>query len=304
MNRPLYPTEQGDSRIASTIVDMTALSTTITLQQLTELWIHTGTACNLECPFCLEGSRPGDTRLERIKLNEIKPYLDKAVQLGIARFCFTGGEPLIVKDIVRILEYALSLKPCLILSNGTAPLLKRLHQLQLLKQQAQPLSFRISIDYPDQQRHDTARGWGNFQRAIEGLQLLHEQGFAISIARQKDTNEDTTAVQEAYRLLLRKARLPENTLILALPELGKLGTDPRSVDQLEPSDASTLMCAHSRMLLKRDGQLRVYACAFTDDDMRFDLGASLTEATQTAVCLQHQRCRQCVHHSATYSEIS
>lgn len=273
------------------------------LQRLAELWIHTGTACNLECPFCLEGSRPGDTRLDRIKLNEIKPYLDKAVQLGVDRFGFTGGEPLIVKDIVKILEYALSLKPCLILSNGTAPLLKRLHQLQLLKQQAHPLSFRISIDYPDQQRHDTARGWGNFQRALEGLQRLHEQGFAVSIARQMDVNEDAATVQDAYRLLLHKARLPESMHIIALPELGKLGTNNRSDTPLAaPADANKLMCSHSRMLLKRNGQLRVYACAFTDDDARFDLGTSLREAIKTSVCLQHQRCRQCVRQAATYSE--
>lgn len=281
---------------------MSKSSASVILQRLTELWIHTGTACNLECPFCLEGSRPGDTRLERIKLNEIKPYLDEAVQLGAQRFCFTGGEPLIVKDIVKILEYALSLKPCLILSNGTAPLLKRLHQLQLLKQQAHPLSFRISIDYPDQQRHDTARGWGNFQRAIEGLQLLHEQGFAISIARQVDAVEDSVAVDEAYSLLLRKAHLPEDTRIVALPELGKLGTDNHLIAPVEaPANITTLMCSHSRMLLKRDGQLRVYACAFTDDDARFDLGTSLTEATQTEVCLHHQRCRQCVKSGATYT---
>ena len=274
----------------------------VSFNRLHELWIHTGTACNLECPFCLEGSRPGDTRLERIKLNEIKPYLDEAVTLSVNRFCFTGGEPLIVKDIVKILEYALALKPCLILSNGTAPLLKRLHQLQLLKQQAHPLSFRISIDFPDQQRHDSARGWGNFQRAIEALQLLHEQGFEISIARQTTTDEDLNLVTEAYSQLLRKARLPTTTAIIALPELGKLGTDsnlntPITMD--EPSEH--LMCSQSRMLVKRQGQLRVYACAFTDDDERFDLGAELTTATQHAVCLQHQRCIQCVNHKATYS---
>jgi molybdenum cofactor biosynthesis enzyme MoaA len=280
-------------------------SSTINLKRLTELWIHTGTACNLECPFCLEGSRPGDTRLDRFKLNEIKPYLDEAVQLGVERFCFTGGEPLIVKDIVKILEYALSLKPCLILSNGTAPLLKRLHQLQLLKQQAHPLSFRISIDYPDQQRHDTARGWGNFQRAIEGLQLLHEQGFAISIARQVDANEDAATVQEAYRLLLHKARLPETTRIIALPELGKLGTETHLDSTVAvPADSGQLMCSNSRMLLKLAGRLRIYACAFTDDDVRFDMGTSLDASTKASVCLQHQRCRQCVQKAATYSEAS
>jgi molybdenum cofactor biosynthesis enzyme MoaA len=278
-------------------------TSTINLQRLTELWIHTGTACNLECPFCLEGSRPGDTRLDRFKLNEIKPYLDEAVQLGVERFGFTGGEPLIVKDIVKILEYALSLKPCLILTNGTAPLLKRLHQLQLLKQQAHPLSFRISIDYPDQQRHDTARGWGNFQRAVDGLQLLHEQGFAVSIARQMDDNEDINAVQEAYRLLLRKAHLPEAMRIFALPELGKLGTDCH-IDSVvaAPADTSKLMCSNSRMLLKINGHMRIHACAFTDDDARFDMGTSLSDATTTSVCLQHQRCGQCVKHAATYSE--
>ncbi|MGD9842087.1 MAG: radical SAM protein [Steroidobacteraceae bacterium] len=273
----------------------------VNLQQLSELWIHTGTACNLECPFCLEGSRPGDTRLERIKLAEIKPYLYSAVQMGVQRFGFTGGEPLIVKDMVKILEYALELKPCLVLSNGTAPLLKRLHQLQLLKQHTHPLSFRISIDYPDQARHDTARGWGNFQRAIDGLQLLHAQGFVISIARQMDVDEDVAIVNEAYRLLLRKAHLPEDTRVIALPELGRLGTDSQITQPVEPKD-NNLMCTYSRMLLKREGQLRIYACAFTDDDVRFDLGATLQESTQQSVCLQHQRCRQCAQHGASYSE--
>src|SRR5690606_41345734 len=30
--------------------------------RLKELWIHTGTACDLACPCCLEGSHPGDGR--------------------------------------------------------------------------------------------------------------------------------------------------------------------------------------------------------------------------------------------------
>jgi MoaA/NifB/PqqE/SkfB family radical SAM enzyme len=278
------------------------VTASIQLSRFTELWIHTGTACNLECPFCLEGSRPGDTRLERVKLNELKPYLDEAAQLGVERFCFTGGEPLIVKDIVKILDYALSLKPCLILTNGTAPLLKRVHQLQQLKSQAHPLSFRISIDYPDEKRHDTARGWGNFERAIEGLQLLHAQGFDISIARQMDADEDAAQVSEAYRQLLRRSKLPDNLRVVPLPDMGKLGTDSRIEALSAPTHSQQLMCAHSRMLLKHEGQLRIYACAFTDDDARFDMGQSLQQAVQAIVCLQHQRCRNCVYHAATYSE--
>ncbi len=29
---------------------------------LKELWFHTGATCNLQRPFCLEGSKPGDNR--------------------------------------------------------------------------------------------------------------------------------------------------------------------------------------------------------------------------------------------------
>lgn len=275
----------------------------IALRALDELWIHTGTACNLECPFCLEGSRPGDIRLERIKLPEIKPMLDAAVQLGVQRFCFTGGEPLIVKDIVKILEYALSLRPCLVLTNGTAPLLKRLHQLELLKKQLHPLSFRVSLDYPDEQQHDTARGWGNFRRAVEGLQLLHAQGFVVSIARQMTANENAEDVTERFRQLLRKAQLPADLPVLPLPDFARPGVESRaSVSDGEVNTSSvreSLMCARSRMLVKREGRLRVYACALTDDDPRFELGDSLAQALETEIELKHHRCAQCVRCAGT-----
>ena len=76
---------------------------------LRELWFHTGTACNLACPFCLEGSKPGDDRLDRITLEDARPLMDEAVSLGVEQFSFTGGEPFIVKDFVNILRYASSL---------------------------------------------------------------------------------------------------------------------------------------------------------------------------------------------------
>jgi sulfatase maturation enzyme AslB (radical SAM superfamily) len=269
---------------------------TIKLTTLRELWFHTGTACNLECPFCLEGSKPGDTRLERVTLTDLKPYLDEAVALGVARFAFTGGEPLIVKDIVKILSYALSLKPCLILTNGTAPLIKRVHQLQLLKQQPHALSFRVSIDHPDEQLHDTDRGWGNFKRAMGGIKLLQQSGFEVSIARHAKPDEDAAAVTAHYRELLRKHELPQDLVLAPLPELGRPGSDSgASLTQAElAATPHRLLCASSRMVLKHSGTMHVYACALTDDDTRFDLGPSLANSLVPTVKLEHHRCAQCV----------
>ena len=64
-------------------------------QHLKELWFHSGTICNLSCPFCLEGSKPGDDRLNKIQLSDAKPFIDEALKLGVERFSFTGGEPFV-----------------------------------------------------------------------------------------------------------------------------------------------------------------------------------------------------------------
>ena len=57
---------------------------------LRELWFHTGTACNLACPFCLEGSRPGDGRLQRIALADVRPLMHEAAALGVLAIGFAA----------------------------------------------------------------------------------------------------------------------------------------------------------------------------------------------------------------------
>jgi len=291
--------------------DAALLGSTQRIHRLTELWIHTGTACNLNCAFCLEGSGPGDTRLERVKLDELKPYFATAVQHGVERFAFTGGEPLIIKDIVKILEHALSLRPCLVLTNGTAPLIKRVHQLEQLRGRAHPLSFRISIDHPDEQRHDAGRGLGNFRKAFTGMKLLHDLGFGVSLARQMTETENSQEITARFRSLLKKYGLPEDTLLTGLPEFGALGQTPcrtqgsiedstmgsnlnSTLDSITGGTSQALMCAASRMIVKQGGSLRVYACPLVDDDPRFDLGGDLAEALQRDVPLLHHRCAGCL----------
>lgn len=50
-------------------------------KQLKELWFHTGTICNLRCPFCLEGSHPGSNRLNAMSLDDVKPFIQEASAL-------------------------------------------------------------------------------------------------------------------------------------------------------------------------------------------------------------------------------
>jgi MoaA/NifB/PqqE/SkfB family radical SAM enzyme len=277
---------------------------------LTELWFHTGTACNLACPFCLEGSKPGDTRLDLITLQAIKPLLHEAVELGVEQFSFTGGEPFVVRDFVNILAYASRLRPCLVLTNGTDALLKRLQQLEALRQSPCRISFRISIDWPDRQRHELGRGSGTFDQSLESIVRLQELGFNVSLARQAEADEDATLVDKQFQQLVQSAGYVGAIRIVAFPDFAPPGSRPEVPVITEDcmtryqneESRRQFMCAFSKMVIKKAGRLRVYACTLVDDDEDYDQGSNLRAALAQRVTLKHHRCYSCFKYGASCSE--
>jgi hypothetical protein len=280
---------------------------TIVVEHLHELWVHTGTACNLSCPFCHEGSKPGDSRIAAPTLAQLAPVFEEAAARGVGCFAFTGGEPLILKGIQDILLRALQLAPALVLTNGTAPFIRRAHQLALLRTAPHPLTFRVSIDYPDEARHDAGRGLKNYRKALEGLRLLHAAGFAVGITRQITLGEDAPAVLARFRQLLRKQRLPEDLPVVALPDLAALGDSDRLARAANPlreiahAPAVQPACARGRMLVIREGNLRLHACPLTDDSPQFDTGGRLDDALAVPVVPHHPRCSVCLDTGVDYS---
>lgn len=278
---------------------------------LEELWFHTGTACNLECPFCLEGSKPGDNRLQRITLRDARPFIDEALTLSVKQFSFTGGEPFIVKDFINILSYAASHRPCLVLTNGTDPMLKRLHQIEQLRDATHPVAFRISIDYPDETLHDQGRGAGSFAKSLEAMTALLRMGFAVSVARQMNPDEDAAAVDARYRAMLAGADLPEDMRLVSFPDFDVPGAHRKVPEVTEDcmtryhteNSRREFMCAFSKMVIKKNGRMRVYACTLVDDDDDYDQGATLADSLGKRVRLQHHRCYSCFAYGSSCSEI-
>ena len=280
-------------------------------QALKELWFHTGTACNLACPFCLEGSKPGDDRLNRISLEDVQGYMDEAVELGVGQFSFTGGEPFVVKDLGRILKYAADRKPCLVLTNGTDAVINRRSTLESLQDTKHPISFRVSIDYPNAKEHDEGRGEGNYELAWQGMVLLQSLGFHVSLARQAKKDEHADEVDAEYRRLFEHYGLAPDTTIVAFPdfltpfssvEVPEITENCMTQFQTE-AQRDNYMCAFSKMIVKEDGKMRIYACTLVDDDSRYGFEGTLKESLNQRILLGHHRCFSCFSCGASCSEL-
>ena len=278
----------------------------IVCKAIKELWLHTGTNCNLKCRGCFEGAGPDVRRIETAAHHDMQPYIDTATECGVEKFSFTGGEPFLNPDILRTLDYALERAPCLVLSNGTAPLRDKAGHLEPLLQKRHPLSFRISLDFPDSAHHDALRGPGRFQEALAGIQLLHRTGFAVSVARRRRDNEQTASVEAAYSKLFVNNGLPSHLPLVSFPELLhvaplRISEDCLATYHTEESRAG-FMCAFSRMVVKHNGKMGVYACTLVDDDPAFHLGADLKQAVACRVLLRHPRCSVCFSQGVSCSQ--
>ncbi len=272
-------------------------------QKLTELWFHTGTNCNLSCPFCFEGSSPGNRRLQALSLTDILPFLEEAKYLNVEKIAFTGGEPFVNANMTDLLDAALDIAPCLVLTNGTGPLHKTIPHLIPFKYGIHPLSFRISLDSPYAYEHDANRGQGSFIKALRNLTHLHELGFTVSVARKQmpENQDEADIINAAYAKLFEQYGLPTTLPFVSFPDL----LAPKSMPNV-PSisekcmtmyktqeDRENFMCNYSKMVVKKHDRMQVYACTLVDDDPDYALAETLTQAMNYRIMLRHHRCYSC-----------
>lgn len=277
---------------------------------LHELWFHTGTVCNLQCPFCLEGSSPTNHRIQMLSLADTAPFIEEAVKLGVKQFSFTGGEPFVVPEFPEILDLALQYRPCLVLTNGTEPLFENLPRVRAFLHAAHPLRFRVSIDYADERRHDGGRGQGNFRRAITTMRILEKEGFELSVARHRSNGEDLAKVDNSFREMFADHGLNEKMPIVSFPEFFRPNTPGRTpvitedcmTEHHTAESRAQFMCAYSRMVVKKNGRCGVYACTLVDDDPDYDLGDTLSDSLRARVMLRHHRCFSCFACGASCSD--
>ena len=176
-----------------------------------------------------------------------------------------GGEPFINKDIVRILDYALLHRPCLVLTNASEPLIRHFKKLEPLCDRPHALNFRISLDYPEAARHDAGRGEGMFVQALEGLRKLHKMGFHVSVASQLSPGVMPDLVSLRFAKIFRDAGLPEDLPRIEFPEFHPPNaqvTPPQITEhcmtafQTEETRRS-FMCVFSKMMVRSRNRMQV-----------------------------------------------
>lgn len=108
--------------------------------------------------------------------NQIFNLLSEAWDMGMRGYYAFGGEPMVRKDIVDIIEYAHDLGMITVLNTNGSNVEKKAKEL------GRCVNFAyISIDAPDEQ-HDIIRGRkGSFREATKAVEALSKNGSRVTI---------------------------------------------------------------------------------------------------------------------------
>lgn len=288
----------------------------VALSRPETLWFNTGTLCNIECANCYILSSPKNDALVYLSAEEVTGYLDQVAARAwpVREIGFTGGEPFMNPQIITMARAALERGfEVLILTNAMRPMMRKTMRqgvAALVRDFGDRLTLRISVDHHSAPCHDAERGAGSFARTLAGMAWLRDCGARMTAAGRTVWGESEAEARAGYAALFAEhgfaidATDPGQTVLF--PEMDERVEVPEITTacwDILGKSPETVMCASSRMVVKRKGAAQpvVLACTLLPYAPEFELGETLAEA-ERPVQLNHPHCAKfCVLGGASCS---
>jgi hypothetical protein len=186
----------------------------------------------------------------------------------------------------------------------------RRSETELLALKSERLTLRVSLDHYSRAIHEAERGAGTWDKAIAGAKWLSDHGFRLAIAGRQLPGEELAQARAGYAALFAAEGLrvdaADPAALVLFPEMDAAADVPEITEAcwgILGKSPDSIMCASSRMVVKRKGEPRavVAACTLIPYDPEFTMGETLAEASRP-VRLNHPHCaRFCVLGGASCS---
>lgn len=196
-------------------------------------------ACPQNCAYCYNKNRTG-TKMDKATILQTIRDLKK---LGVFWLGFTGGEPLLNKDIVEITESVgdgcvtkLFTTGCN-LSPSLAADLKR----------AGLFYVSVSLDHWNEQEHDRIRDYqGAFQIALKAIEIFKNKGFHVSVSTVLTKNSFQEETIEHFLEFLTSLGVHEAWFSEAKPAVADLWNSQFVIGQMERNKLSALQDRYNK----------------------------------------------------------
>lgn len=138
--------------------------------------------CDLRCTYCMPERMRFMPRADLLSIAELDRAASAFVRMGVRKLRLTGGEPLVRKGVVELVE-SLSRH----LRGGAVDEITLTTNASRLAAFAEPLAragirrINVSLDHLDQQSFERITRGGRLDRTLAGIAAAREAGIAVKI---------------------------------------------------------------------------------------------------------------------------
>ena len=147
--------------------------------------------CDFRCVYCMDEKMQFLPRARILTLEEIALIAKSFVELGIKKIRLTGGEPLVRKNVMELIEelgQLESLEELTLTTNGS-----QLEHMSTPIREAGVKRINVSLDSLDEKRFKTMTRTGQLQSVLRGINSARRAGFnriKINSVILKNRNDD------------------------------------------------------------------------------------------------------------------
>jgi len=199
-------------------------------RHITYLRVSVTDRCDFRCVYCMPEHMTFLPKADLLTLEELERLCGAFVAKGVERLRITGGEPLVRKDLMTLIERLGArigdggLKELTLTTNGSQ-----------LARFARPLAsagvkrINVSLDTLDPDKFRTITRWGNLSKVLSGIDAALDAGLQVKINMM--ALKDVNRTEAPAMLEWAHERGMDLTLIETMP-MGESGSD--RIDQYLP----------------------------------------------------------------------
>jgi cyclic pyranopterin phosphate synthase len=161
-------------------------------RSITYLRVSVTDRCDFRCVYCMSENMSFLPRAELLTLEELERMCGAFVRKGVERIRITGGEPLVRRNVMRLIEalgsrLGTGLRELTLTTNGS-----QLARFATALCAAGMRRINVSLDTRDPGKFQTITRWGKLQNVLAGIDAAQEAGLQVKInmVALKGVNED------------------------------------------------------------------------------------------------------------------
>jgi cyclic pyranopterin phosphate synthase len=134
--------------------------------------------CNYKCPFCHNEGQGKNEKTQMMDFAKFKTFVDYCVGQEISELHFSGGEPFLNKDIVRMIQYVNDNTDWGI---GCATNLSRITETQISELSRTRIKFNIQFPYANSSLFKASTGNGDYEHIVKQLSLVSSANIPVGL---------------------------------------------------------------------------------------------------------------------------